>query len=139
MPTGSGGMARAKTSKEPSKLRKTGHNLTPSAVELLRTLADLLQCDESILIETGIRSIFDRLPSGQKEAVSTILRAKGGNLREIRKLNNVGNENGEGEGSAEVEFDEKLKTIDRIHIKSTVPVDRAIAEITQNRISSDSD
>ena len=122
-------MARTKAAKEPTTLRKTGHNLTHSAVELLRSLADLLQCDESILIEAGIRSIFDKLPSGQKDAVSTILRAKGGNLRELRKVSHPSLESGAGEGGCEIEFDDKMKTIDRIHLRSTVPLDQAIDQI----------
>jgi hypothetical protein len=119
-------MARTKSGREPSTLRKTGHNLTGSAVELLRTLADLLRVDEGILLEVGIRGIFDKLPSGQKEAVSVILRAKGGNLRELRKVNNSGTETGEGEGTSIEPLHERTREIDRIHIRSTSPVDAAL-------------
>lgn len=122
-------MGRAKSNKEPSQLRKTGHNLTPAAVELVRTLSDLLRADESILIEVGIRSIFDKLPSGQKEAVSTILRAKGESLRGLRKLNNPLIDGGEGEGSASDPVQQRTEAIDRVHIRSTAPLDIAIEQM----------
>lgn len=130
-------MARTKAGKEPGQLRKTGHNLTYSAVELLRSLSDLLRADEAIIIETGIKQIYDKLPAGQKEAVATILRAKGGNLREVRKINSPSVEAGEGQGgSVELNIVKANDTANRIADiarSSTAPVDDAIDSLTGYR------
>jgi hypothetical protein len=119
-------MGRAKPTKEPTTLRKTGHNLSSSAVELCRTLADLLKTDESVLIEVGIRLIYDKLPASQKEAVSVILRAKGESLRGLRKLNNPSLD-GEGEGTpSDSALLGRQADIDRVGRNSAAPVDAAL-------------
>lgn len=127
-------VARTKATKEPTNLRKTGHNLTGAAVELCRTLSDLLRVDEGVLYEVGLRMIYDQLiPPSQKEAVSVILRAKGENLRNLRKLNNTTTGDGAGEGTdSEGPAFDRLKAISNIHRNSTIPLDQAIHEMTSN-------
>lgn len=116
-------MARTKTTKEPSPLVKTGYNITPDAKELNSSMADLLKTDQSILVEVGLRAFFDSLPASHREALSTILRAKGHSLRNLRKLNN---QPGAGEGSSESHLIDRQSDIDRIGRNSVLPVDVAI-------------
>ena len=120
-------MGRTKAVKQPTNLKKTGHNLTSSAIELCRSLADLLKTDESILIETGIRLLYDKLPSSQREAISVILRAKGESLRSLRKYEGLKIDDGAGEGLDIEQTNNGIITqVSRIHVRSTAPVDAAL-------------
>ncbi len=116
-------MGRTKTTKEPSPLVKTGYNITPDAKELNCSMSDLLKVDQSVLVEVGLRAVYDSLPASHREALSTILRAKGHSLRNLRKLSNQA---GEGERSSESPLIDRQADIDRIGRNSVLPVDVAI-------------
>lgn len=78
-------MAKQKPASADKTLVKLGHAVTPAAQSLLAMMAELDGVPESVLLEVGIRALFDARPTSHRDALSTLLRAKGHNLRDLRK------------------------------------------------------
>lgn len=78
-------MSKQKSASADKQLVKIGHAVTPAAHSLLSMMADLDSVPESVLIEMGIRAIFDARPQAHQTALSTLLRAKGYSIRDLRK------------------------------------------------------
>lgn len=80
-------MSKQKSASADKSLVKIGHAITPSAQSLLSMMAELDGVPESVLLEVGIRALFDARPQAHQTALSTLLRAKGHSLRDLRKAN----------------------------------------------------
>ena len=80
-------MSKQKPASADKSLVKIGHAVTPAAQSLLAMMADLDGVPESVLIETCIRANFDARPPAHQTALSTLLRAKGHSIRDLRKSN----------------------------------------------------
>ena len=119
---------------------KIGHALTPAAHLLLQMLGTQAGADEAAILEQGIRLVFDRLPSSQRDAMSVLLRGKGLSLRDLRRIdttpeNALGEHAGEGQGTntPTVTIPTVMNRISQIHQKSTEPLDEAMASIVKDR------
>lgn len=98
-------MAKQKSASADKTLVKLGHAVTPAAQSLLAMMAELDGVPESVLLEAGIRALFDVRPTSHRDALSTLLRAKGHNIRDLRKTGvpvpgaeNPGDESTPGQG-----------------------------------------
>ena len=119
---------------------KIGHALTPAAHLLLQMLGTQAGADEAAILEQGIRLVFDRLPSSQRDAMSVLLRGKGLSLRDLRRIdttpeNALGEQAGEGQGTnaPTVAIRGVTDRIDAIGRRATAPVDSALAEFSNNQ------
>ena len=78
-------MAKQKSASAEKALVKIGHAVTPAALSLLSLLAELDDASAGVMIEVGIRKIFDAKPAETRKALATLLRSKGYSIRDLRR------------------------------------------------------
>jgi hypothetical protein len=78
-------MAVKKSASAEKALVKIGHAVTPAALSLLSLLAELDDASAGVMIEAGIRKIFDAKPAETRKALATLLRSKGYSIRDLRR------------------------------------------------------
>ena len=108
---------------------KIGHSLTPAASALMQMLSVQSGADEAAVLEMGIRLVYNLFPSGQRDAMSVLLRGKGLSIRDLRRIDTLAENTVDGAGEVQGSSPELVR-ISQIHRKSTAPVDQAIAVLT---------
>ena len=78
-------VAVKKSASAEKTLVKIGHAVTPAALSLLSLLAELDDTSAGVMIEVGIRKIFDAKPAETRKALATLLRSKGYSIRDLRR------------------------------------------------------
>lgn len=136
-------MAVKKSAAAEKALMKIGNAVTPAALSLLSLLAELDDASAGVMIEVGIRKIFDAKPAETRKALATLLRSKGYSIRDLRRepasVQNLDNgfdgaitqgEQGSGAGQVSQAFPRApsnlMSRIGSISRSSHLPLDNAI-------------
>lgn len=112
---------------------KLGHRVTPAASTVLGLMASLRGMGEADILEGSIRLAYDLLPVSQREAIATLLRAKGQSIRDLRPLPGLEDLDpvpGQGRAASDPAV-VRIDRIGQIARSAAAPVDRALESLGQ--------